>query len=91
MPVVPFEYDTVVGNGDVMTVDGVMVVAFDFGGPGFQVDDELMAKQIEVDPLVGAAAFFAAEDVAIECSCFLQIIDRNGDVEGCDFFHYFQR
>lgn len=55
------------------------------------MDDELVAVEIEVNPLVGAAAFFAAEDVPVEGSCFLQIIDGDGDVEGCYFFHYFQR
>ena len=53
------------GDGDIMAIDGVGVQGLGGFGAGFEVDDELVAVKIEVYPLVGAAAFFAAEDIAM--------------------------
>lgn len=87
MPIFPVQYYTIMRNGDVMAIDGVVVQAFLRRGPGFQVDDELMAVQIEVDPLIGAPAFFAAKDIAVKSAGFVEIINGNGYVKGRDLFH----
>ena len=89
VPFVPFQYDAIVGDGDVVAVDRIGVEPFFFFRAGFQVDDELVAVEIEVHPGIGASAFFAAQHVAIEFSGLLQIIDGDGDVKGGEFFHLF--
>ena len=66
MPLVPFEDYAVMGDGDIVAIDRVGVQGLVSFGAGFEVDDELVAVKIEVHPLIGAAAFFAAEDIAIE-------------------------
>jgi hypothetical protein len=89
VPVVPFQHDAIVGNRDIVAVDGIGVQAFFGFRPGFKVDDELMAVEIEVHPGVGASAFFATKDIAIELSCFREIVDGDGDVKGGELFHFF--
>ena len=46
-------------DGNVVAVDGIVVGLVAVGG-GLQVGDDLVAEEIEVDPLCGAAAFGAA-------------------------------
>jgi hypothetical protein len=36
--------------------------------------DDLMAEKIEIDPDLGAAAFFAAQNFAVKFSRFFQIL-----------------
>ena len=43
VPVFPVQYYTIMRDGYVMTIDGIMVQTFRYGRPGFQVNDELMA------------------------------------------------
>ena len=49
---------------------------------GRQMRDDLMAVQVEIDPLLGAAAFRAAEQLAVEAARGGKIVDREGEVEG---------
>jgi hypothetical protein len=51
------------------------------------VRDDLVAKQVEINPLLRAAAFRTAKDGSIEVPCGCEIIDREGDVEGAKFSH----
>ena len=90
VPVFPIQYDSIVRHGYIMTVDGIVVQAFLFDGLWFEMDHELMTKEIEVHPLVRASAFFAAQYITIECPCFDEVIDRYGHVEGSDLFHVFK-
>jgi hypothetical protein len=53
------KHDAEVRNGNVVAVDGV-VMGFAVGGDWLQMRDDLVAEEIEVDPLSGAAAFCAA-------------------------------
>jgi hypothetical protein len=71
VPFVPVEDDAIVWYGYIVTINGVGVEAFFFGRPWFQVNNELVAIEIEINPLIGATSFFAAEDVPVKSSCFL--------------------
>jgi hypothetical protein len=50
---------------------------------GIQMADELMAVEIEIDPLRATAAFAATENIAVESARFADIAHLNGDVEWC--------
>ena len=89
MPLIPFQDYAVVGDGDIMAIDGVGVQALVGFGAGFEVDDELVAIKIEVHPLIGAATFFAAEDIAIELSCGIEVIYGNSYVKWSELLHFF--
>ncbi len=75
-----------VGDGDIVVVDGVAVggVAVAGCGGGLEVRDDLVAVEIEVDPVVGAAAFGAGEDGAVEVARGVEVVDWKGDVKGLD-------
>jgi hypothetical protein len=45
---------------------------------------DLMAKQIEVDPVIGGAAYGAAQHGFIEATGGGQILNGEGDVKGSD-------
>ena len=87
VPVVPIQYYSIVGDWNIVAIDGVVVEAFFFGGFWFEMDNELMAEQIEVDPLVAASAFFAAENIAIKCPGLDEIINGDCYMERADLFH----
>jgi len=48
--------------------------------------NDLMAKQIKVDPGVGAASFRAAEHPAVERARGRQVMDRKSNVKRIHFF-----
>jgi hypothetical protein len=50
---------------------------------GVEVTDKLMTEQIEVDPAGIAPAFFAAKQLPVEVTGFLDISDLHSDMEGC--------
>ncbi len=43
--------------------------------------DDLVAEEVEVDPVVGASAFRAAEQAAVESARGLEVVDGEGEVE----------
>ena len=57
------------------------------GGFGFVVGDDLVAEEVEVDPVVGAAALRAAQDGAVKVAGGGEIVDGEGDVEGAEQTH----
>ena len=58
------------------------------GGEGLaQVQGNLMAEEVEVDPGVGAAAVGAAQDVAIETAGAVEVANVEGKVK--DALHGF--
>ena len=46
--------------------------------------DDLMAVEIEVHPMRAGAAFFAAEEIKIERAAGVEVVRREGEVEGLD-------
>ena len=43
--------------------------------------DDLVAEEIEIDPMGGAAAFRAAEGGSVEVAGGVEVVNRDGDVE----------
>jgi len=43
--------------------------------------DDLMTVQIEIDPMLGAPSFRAAEEIAVEAAGGGEIVDRKGQVK----------
>jgi hypothetical protein len=84
LPVGGGEDDAEVGDGDFMAVDwiGVGGIAMARCGGGFEMRDDLVTVEIEVDPVVGAAAFGAGEDGAVEVARGVEVVDWEGDVKG---------
>ena len=56
-------------------------------GFGLQVGDDLMAEEVEVDPVVGAAALRAAQNGAVKVAGGGEVVDGEGDVEGSKQTH----
>jgi len=46
-----------------------------------------VTKEVEVNPLVGAATNFATEQVSIKLSGFFDVADRKSEVEGFKVRH----
>jgi hypothetical protein len=68
-----------VWDGDVVAVHGVVMDVGVYGG--LEMGDDLMAEEIEVDPLSGAAAFWAAEDFSVKGAGGVKVVDRKGYVK----------
>jgi len=66
-----------------MAVDriGVASVTGAWRSRWLEMRDELVAVQVEVNPMVGAATFRAAEDGCVEVAGGVEIIDGEGNVE----------
>jgi hypothetical protein len=79
-PLLHREDYTEVRDGDVVAVDGIVMRLVAVGGR-LEVRDDLVAEEIEVDPLCGAAAFGAAEGGSIECAGGVEVINGKGDVK----------
>ena len=52
--------------------------------PGLKMSDDLMAEEVEIDPLVRASPFVASKQRTIEGSRGSKIVDREGDVKRCE-------
>src|ERR1700679_1479656 len=77
------------GDGDFVAVymvaaGGGIAGSSDAAGCGgwLEVRYDLVAEEIEVDPVVGAAAFGTAEDGAVEVAGSGEVVYGKGDVEG---------
>jgi len=66
----------------IVAVHQVGVKCFGLGGPGFVVNHELVAVQVEIGPVDVAAAFAATKYLAVKFPGGLYVVDRNGYVEG---------
>ena len=56
----------------------------------FRIDavrDDLVAVQVEVDPVGIAASLGASQNITIEMARGIEIVDGEGDVEGSDAGH----
>ena len=49
---------------------------------GIEMGDDLMAEEIEVDPVIGMAPLRTAERAAVKGAGRVEIVDRKGEVEG---------
>ena len=82
VPLLHAEHDAEVAAGDVVAVNVAR-----FGHRAFvgrEVRDDLVAVEIEVHPMRAGAAFFAAEEIKIERAAGVEIVGREGEVEGLD-------
>ena len=83
-PLVGPQQQAEVGHRHVVAVDRV---GRPFGTPLDEVGDDLMAEQVEVDPVVGRAALWAPERLAVEPSRRDQVVDRERQVESGPLAH----
>jgi hypothetical protein len=44
--------------------------------------DDLVTVEVEIDPMFGASALGAAEQIAIEAARGVEVVDRKGEMEG---------
>ena len=51
-------------------------------GLGREVGDDLVAVEVEIDPMLGAPAFRAAEQLAVKAARGREVVDREGEMEG---------
>src|SRR5699024_8441756 len=80
VPVVPIENEAEVGYRDLVAVDrvGQCVTGFAFA----QMRGDLVAVEIEIDPVVAFAAFVATERVAVKMPGGFEVADRKGKMKG---------
>ncbi|GAA4722556.1 hypothetical protein GCM10023325_19920 [Sphingomonas lutea] len=67
--------------------DGHLIAVDRIGRPGAhrvrcQMGDDLMPVEIEIDPMIGAPPFGAAEQAAVEAARGGKVIDRESEMEG---------
>ncbi|SBV34318.1 protein of unknown function [uncultured Sphingopyxis sp.] len=79
------QHDAEMRHGHVMPVDRIM------RRPAARridaVRDDLVAVEIEVDPVGGAASFGTAENRSVEMARGIEVIDGKGDVKGGEVGH----
>lgn len=83
VPLLGLQDDSAMGHRHAVAVDGVEVRTDTaiLAEIRVEVTDELMTEHVEVDPCGVAAAFGAADDVAIEAARFGDVPDLNRDVK----------
>lgn len=80
VPVPPLKHHAKVWDRDVVTVDRVDVACWELGGL-YEVCDDLMPEQVEVDPPITRPPNPATEVVHIEPARGGEVVDREGVVE----------
>jgi hypothetical protein len=77
------QYDAEVWHRHLVTIDGIVMRADTPLNPEarIQMTDQLMAIEIEVDPMAAAAPFRAIHQGAIELARLADIADLNGQVK----------
>ena len=81
MPSIPRQHHAKVRHGDAVAVDMVVVQLFFRAIYWGQMDDELVAEEVEIDPLCAAAPLGTAKHGAIKMAGFCQIGNRDGEVK----------
>jgi hypothetical protein len=74
------EDDSEMRDGHILAIDGVRQSSA--LGVRREMGDDLMTIEIEIDPVVGAPPFGAAEQLAVEAARSGKIVDGKGEVEG---------
>ena len=67
------QHDSEVWDGYIVAVDVALAALTARRAGGTKVCDDLVAEQVEVDPVGRAAAFFAAKDLAVEVTRAIEI------------------
>ena len=85
LPVVEPHNDPAMGNGHSVIIDWVEEGGhFPFRPEfGIEMGYKLVSEHIEIDPVVGAAAFRETKLFSVEFSSFVNVAHGDGDVEGC--------
>ncbi len=73
------QHDAEMAHRHAMAVNGIALGRAGLGRG--QVGHDLVAVEVEVNPVFGAAAFGAAQDPAVEAARLGNVIDREGDVK----------
>jgi len=83
LPLLLREHDAEVRNGHIMTIHGVAIKIHSVAwcGARLVVRDNLMTKEIEVDPVFCAAAFWTPQNSAVEVTRCVEVVDWKGDVK----------
>ena len=82
---IPGEHHAVMRNGNILPVYGVGVQGL--FGLRFVVNDDLMTKDVKIDPMITASAFFASQDIPVKTTTGFQVVNGNGDVKRGNGFH----
>jgi hypothetical protein len=83
MPRLPAEDQAKMGNGNLVAIDGIGHFLRGIGtpAPGREMGDDLVAMEIEIDPMRVGAAFGATEKAAVKISRGGEIIDRESEMK----------
>ena len=89
-PIGDLENNAKMRNGHIMAVDPIVMCRLLNAVRKWRrvVGDDLVAKQIEVDPGVRAAALWTIEYVAIETASLLEVMDWEGEMKWTQFGHW---
>lgn len=80
-PIGEFEQRAKVWDGNVVTIDRIRsgnscaALIRDF------VDDQLMAKHVEVDPVLSTSTLGKSQHVSVERASFVDLVDGNGEMK----------
>ncbi|MNV85709.1 hypothetical protein D3C71_1796840 [compost metagenome] len=80
-PLVPLQNHAKVRGWHIVAIYRVAKRMFLVGHLGMFVDDQLMAIEVEVDPLGCGTSFFKVEHLAVELASRGNIVNRNGEME----------
>ena len=81
MPIVPAQYHAKMRHGHVVAIHRIGMDRVLGSSFGVFVDHQLMAEEIEVDPMVAGATLFQAEDFTVEVPSSGQVVYRDCQVE----------
>lgn len=71
MPGIPLQNYAVMRHRYVMAIYSIGMLFGSWRGPGFKVDHKLVTKQVKICPLIAAAAFGAAQYLAVKAAGLL--------------------
>jgi hypothetical protein len=80
LPLVHRKNDAEVRDRDVVAIDGIVVIAA-VARAWLQVRDDLVAEEIEVDPLWGTATLRAAQCRSVEETRGVEVVNGKGDMK----------
>ena len=68
-------------NRNIVSID--WVASFDWLGRGGKVGDDLVAKEVEVDPSFTAASFWESQHLAVKMSGCCEVRNGKSKMEWC--------
>ena len=81
LPRLPLQHDAKMRHGNVVAIH--LVVVHVRLAAGIEMRHDLVPEEIEIHPLIAAAALGAAEQAAVELARGAQRVDGNGEMKGC--------